>query len=122
VRRGLFASFLAGETRPATRDAGFLDAAAREAARVAGLLETAVRWCATAGFRIVVSEKSVFKTVCFRIEMVFFYVSKRNDNGSIYNYVHSFKLQSGSEITYTSAQAIPISRDLNVYSTAFSSR
>jgi hypothetical protein len=57
VRRGLFASFLAGETRPATRDARFLDAAARETARGAGLLDTAVSWSATAGFRIVVSEK-----------------------------------------------------------------
>jgi hypothetical protein len=43
VRRGLFASLLAGETRPATRDAGFLDAAAREVARGVGLLEPAVR-------------------------------------------------------------------------------
>jgi hypothetical protein len=60
VRRGLFASFLAGETRPATRDVGFLHAAAREAARGAGLIDAAVRWCATAGFRIVVSEKSFF--------------------------------------------------------------
>jgi hypothetical protein len=60
VRRGLFASLLAGETRPSTRDAGFLDAAAREAARGVGLLEPAVRWCATAGIRIVVLEKSGF--------------------------------------------------------------
>jgi hypothetical protein len=61
VRRGLFASLLAGETRPATRDAELLDAAAHEAARGVGLLEPAVRWCATAGFRIVVLEKSVFQ-------------------------------------------------------------
>jgi hypothetical protein len=54
----MFASFLAGETRPATREV--LDAAAREAARGAGLLDAEVRWCATAGFRIVVSEKSLF--------------------------------------------------------------
>jgi hypothetical protein len=54
VRRGLFASFLAGETRPAVRDAGFLDAAAREAARGAGLLDVAAGWCATVGFRGVV--------------------------------------------------------------------
>jgi hypothetical protein len=47
------------ETRPAVRDAGFLDAAAREAARGAGLLDVAADWCATAGFRGVVSEKSV---------------------------------------------------------------
>jgi hypothetical protein len=61
VRRGLFASFLAGETRPTVRDAGFFDAAAREAARGTGLLDVAVGWCATAGFRGVVSEKSVFR-------------------------------------------------------------
>jgi hypothetical protein len=60
VRRGLFASLLAGETRPATCVAGFLDATAREAARGVGLLEPAVRWCATAGFCIVVLEKSGF--------------------------------------------------------------
>jgi hypothetical protein len=52
--------FLAGETRPATRDPGFVDAAAHKAARGAGLLDVAVGWCATAGFRSVVSEKSVF--------------------------------------------------------------
>jgi hypothetical protein len=51
--------------RPATRDAGFLDAAEREAARGAGLLGHAVRWCATAGFRIVVLEKSVFQIQIF---------------------------------------------------------
>jgi hypothetical protein len=45
VRRGLFASFLAGE---------------REEARGAGLLDIAVGWCATSGFRDVVTEKSVF--------------------------------------------------------------
>jgi hypothetical protein len=61
VQRGLFASLLAGEMRPATRDAGLLDAAAREVARGVGLLDTAVRWCATAGFRIEVSEKPVFR-------------------------------------------------------------
>jgi hypothetical protein len=58
VRRGLFASLLAGETYPTTRDAGFLDDAAREAARGVGLLDAAMRWCATAGFRIVVLQKS----------------------------------------------------------------
>jgi hypothetical protein len=50
--------FKFGETRLATRDVGFLDAAAREAARGAVLIDAAVRLCATAGFRIVVSEKS----------------------------------------------------------------
>jgi hypothetical protein len=60
VQRGLFDSLLPGETRPATRDAVFLDAAAREAARGVGLLEPAVSWCATAGFRIVMLEKSIF--------------------------------------------------------------
>jgi hypothetical protein len=59
VRRSLFTSFLAGVTRPATRDVGFHDAAALEAARSAGLLDAAVRLCATAGFRIVLSEKNL---------------------------------------------------------------
>jgi hypothetical protein len=56
----VFASFLAGERLPATRNIGFLDAAAREATRGAGLLDVAVRWCATAGVRIVLSGKSLF--------------------------------------------------------------
>jgi hypothetical protein len=72
MRRGLFASFLAGETRPAVRDAGFLDAAAREATRGAGLLDVAVGWCATAGFRGVVSEKSViaFSQSCTDLSLI----------------------------------------------------
>jgi hypothetical protein len=43
VRRGLFAAFLAGETRPTTRDVGFFDAAAHATARSVGFHDAALR-------------------------------------------------------------------------------